>query len=75
MEDTDAVKTITSDISMYVGFHAALRQAHDTIIREVARRSKDLVHHQLAAIINSFSEVYGCETHLYQSSREGMGSK
>ncbi|KAM1041640.1 hypothetical protein ACFX2I_030769 [Malus domestica] len=53
----------------YIGFHAALRQAHNRFIKELAKQCKQLVRHHLDSVTSPYSLV--CYGNDFQS---GFGS-
>ena len=69
---TESTHKDAQDLSAYVAFHLTLRDAHERFIRKVAARSKDLLNQHLSAIISSFFDVCGNDSHMYTSWKNGM---
>ncbi|MBA0624989.1 hypothetical protein Godav_010249 [Gossypium davidsonii] len=48
----------TGDMEGYVGFHAALRHAYNSIIKDLAKQCKQLVRHHLDSVTSPYSQVF-----------------
>ncbi|KAA3453050.1 dynamin-related protein 5A-like [Gossypium australe] len=50
----------TGEMEGYVGFHAALRHAYNSIIKDLAKQCKQLVRHHLDSVTSPYSQLSDC---------------